>query len=764
MNKTSGYDFFLPTPSYRMLLLLWLTVIPAGFTVAQSGAPERISLALEEGKSGSVWDCAVSPKGSVAFSCGRDSTVKAWNTSTGECIRVMRAEKPTLMTCLTLSPDGKQIASGDMNGAVTVWDAELGQTVTSFQAHDAYITGIEFTPSGRSFVTSARDGMVYVWDTDVATRRISIDAASVWVNAIALAPDGGTIVTAGQDGSIRAWDTYTGKAVLTYGMHSRFARSVAFSRDGKTLLSGGRDGEVKVWDAKSGVSLRSFRMENGYPHDLTVDPKSTRVIVSTANSIIEIWDWKPASRVSALGGSSYGAMAAALSPDGTRLYSAHADGALKVWFTKSWMHAANLVGFSDGQWLSFTPDGFYDCSSYGDRYVQWKSGEEYFPLQQYEAIYHKSSVIEDALAGNYTPEKTLGSIAAPPVLRLIAPRHNQIFAFGAESLEIVVEVEAEDARGVDAIALALNGRAVPRQNILETSTIARTERLLRQRFRVSVLPGYNTIDAVAYNDLRVKSEPASAVTQVITSAERKPNLYLLAVGIDEYAPEFPNLNYASNDAAAIAETFSRQEGKMYQRVYTKVLANKEASRDKILAALGQFPPMSSQDVLVLFFSGHGVRARGERGGNEYFYVSSGAAKKTMSKSGMSWSTFTEKLAQTQAGRVVMLLDACHSGAVSEGASNEKVAASLAAKVGVVFASSSGNEFSFEDASWRHGAFTKAILGALDGQADYTKDNIIDWNEFQLYVTNTVKTLTKGSQHPMIPRLEQFGNFDLVRLQ
>ena len=200
---------------------------------------------------------------------------------------------------------------------------------------------------------------------------------------------------------------------------------------------------------------------------------------------------------------------------------------------------------------------------------------------------------------------------------------------------------------------------------------------------------------------------------------------------------------------------------MYERVYTKALTDKQATREGILSAMKQLPPMASQDVLILFFSGHGVRARGVKGANDYYFVSAGATRTEIRP---LVGDMAEALSEMRAGRVILLLDACHSGAVSEGASNEKVAASLSDKVGVVFASSSGNEFSFEEPSWQHGAFTKAILGALDGGADYTADRIIDWNEFQLFVTNTVTVLTKGSQHPMIPRLEQFGNFELVRLQ
>lgn len=203
---------------------------------------------------------------------------------------------------------------------------------------------------------------------------------------------------------------------------------------------------------------------------------------------------------------------------------------------------------------------------------------------------------------------------------------------------------------------------------------------------------------------------------------------------------------------------------MYTRVYTQVLTNREATRERVLAAIGSFPRMSRNDVLVMFFSGHGVRARAAKGEASYYFLTANVAKNKIPTSALRWDDLARAVQTMQAGRVILLLDACHSGAVSDGASNEKVAAALAGDLGIVFASSSGNEYSFENQSWGHGAFTKALLDALAGGADYTKDAVIDWNELQLYVSRAVQDMTGGGQHPMVPRLEQFIPFEIARVK
>jgi uncharacterized caspase-like protein len=61
----------------------------------------------------------------------------------------------------------------------------------------------------------------------------------------------------------------------------------------------------------------------------------------------------------------------------------------------------------------------------------------------------------------------------------------------------------------------------------------------------------------------------------------------------------------------------------------------------------------------------------------------------------------------------------------------------------------GRESSREDPAWGHGAFTRALLEGLEQhKANYNGDARIDIKELDLYITDRVKALTGGRQHPM----------------
>ncbi|MBE0642546.1 MAG: caspase family protein [Bacteroidetes bacterium] len=732
--------------------------------VCQCVAQERLSLDLEEGKSGAVWNLVLGVDGKTLFSCGRDSTAKSWDLATGEAIRMFKAAQPTLITSLALDHTGNWLALGDMNGRLTLWNAHSGVQYYDLPAHQQYMTSLAITPDAATVITAGRDGSISSWKLDDGSARWSIDAAALWINAVAVSPDGAFLASAGQDGSVSLWRISDGKKEADLGRHSRFARTVLFSQDGKYLFSAGADGRILVWDMQTRAPFRDIELDGGYAHGLALDRGGDVLLVSKMNGLLELWDWKRRMIKKKLSGDSYGTMSAVFSANDERLYSAHTSGAIKVWTTEDGSLLLDMVGFSDGQWLSFTPDGYYDCSSYGDRYVRWRRGEELFPLERYSELYHRPSIIEDVLRGGYKPAGSLETVVDPPVAEMLSPRDGQLFAFGSEALEVVVEVVATDISSIENIALLLNDRQLTREQLIDWTVVEKSATQLHVRCRMHVLPGKNSIEAVAFNASRGRSAKVRADITVETSTRINPSLYVLAVGSDSYAPAYPDLQFASVDAEALADELARQEGGMYARVYTRAITGKNVTKEGIFSALKEFGEMKPEDVLVLFFSGHGVRERDKKGRTKYYYLPAGTTKKTVTSRGLAWEDFSAEIAHLNAGRIILLLDACHSGDVSSGASNEKVASSLAGQVGVVFTSSSGNEYSYEDRSWGHGAFTKALLDGIRGAADFTADKTIDWGELQLYVGTAVRTMTKGGQNPMVPRLEQFANFDFVRVR
>ena len=232
-----------------------------------------------------------------------------------------------------------------------------------------------------------------------------------------------------------------------------------------------------------------------------------------------------------------------------------------------------------------------------------------------------------------------------------------------------------------------------------------------------------------------------------------PNLYVLAVGVSDYPKESMKLKYAHKDARVLAKTLQATSKGLYANVEVKVLIDKEASLRNIRQGFSWLKKqMTSRDVAVFFFAGHG-----EKENDGIFYLLPADVDAADVASSALPSGLIKEAMQSIPGRVLMLLDACHAGAVDGrrhgGSLSDDLRRELVAdECGVVvMCSSTGREVSLESPLLEHGLFTKALVEGLEGKADYNQDRVIQLNELDLYVSNRVKELSRGKQHPVTNR-------------
>jgi uncharacterized caspase-like protein len=171
-------------------------------------------------------------------------------------------------------------------------------------------------------------------------------------------------------------------------------------------------------------------------------------------------------------------------------------------------------------------------------------------------------------------------------------------------------------------------------------------------------------------------------------------------------------------------------------------------------------------------SGHGVQVSD----GEYYFAThdiDASTEQQVAATALPWTAFQTTLASLKAKRVVMFLDACHSGNALGGqqAYNERLAEALVKRAGVmVFASSRGSEYSYERDEDKHGAFTEALIEGLgSGKADFEiagkKDGVITAEELLTYLRARVPQMTDNKQTPSCPLLRDFGEaFPLAKVK
>jgi hypothetical protein len=111
-----------------------------------------------------------------------------------------------------------------------------------------------FSPDGAQVASGHIDGALKLWE--VATGRL---VRTLWhaksVDAVAFSRDGTRLLSGSADTTVKLWDTATGQLVRAFEGHSSNVRSVAFTPDEKRVISGGYDTTARVWDMATGEQL-----------------------------------------------------------------------------------------------------------------------------------------------------------------------------------------------------------------------------------------------------------------------------------------------------------------------------------------------------------------------------------------------------------------------------------------------------------------------------------------------------------------------------
>jgi WD40 repeat protein len=119
-------------------------------------------------------------------------------------VQELASPLPLLQTG-ALSPDGRWVALGGNNGALTILDRR-GGSIVDLPGHRRALLGLVFSHDGTFLLSVCYVGEVRIWDVGSWKERTNYDWDISSIRAVAIAPDGMTAVAAGFDGTLLLWD------------------------------------------------------------------------------------------------------------------------------------------------------------------------------------------------------------------------------------------------------------------------------------------------------------------------------------------------------------------------------------------------------------------------------------------------------------------------------------------------------------------------------------------------------------------------------
>jgi WD40 repeat protein/serine/threonine protein kinase len=305
-----------------------------------------------------VNDFAFNSDGTQALTAGNDATVRLWNMTTGECLRVLKGFKRRVISVAFSPDDHWALAGGDnQNAFIRLWDLSTENTHSptyrigrSIGMHQGVVKSVAFSPDSRLVASGSDDKRIHLIDTATGYVLRYIRGHQMGVTSIAFSPDGSQLLSASgclhskmakdpPDYTLKLWDVASGECLRTFEGHRTFINRALFAPNGKAILSASADRTFRIWDVKSGECIRTIECDPPAPFDSIDISPDGRHVASSNHSLnkvllLNIWDLKTGECVRQFE-SHPNIRKVVFSPDGCHLLTQGQGSTFRIW-TLDW--------------------------------------------------------------------------------------------------------------------------------------------------------------------------------------------------------------------------------------------------------------------------------------------------------------------------------------------------------------------------------------------------------------------------------------------
>lgn len=190
-----------------------------------------------------------------------------WRVADGTILWQEKLESE--IECVSFSPDGILIASGDESYKVTIWEAKSGKLLKTLE-HEAGIDGLGWSNKGDFLAVGTELGDLCIWERSAWELAGKKNCAST-INSVDFASDDAFITVCGNiqtplaDGSNHYGGfagTYTFPALKPfqeYKGHSASVKSIRISPNDSLVATASFDTTACLWDFQTGELIKTFR-------------------------------------------------------------------------------------------------------------------------------------------------------------------------------------------------------------------------------------------------------------------------------------------------------------------------------------------------------------------------------------------------------------------------------------------------------------------------------------------------------------------------
>lgn len=195
----------------------------------------------------------------VLASASDDCTTRLWDDRVRACQRVIRQPYPC--TAVSVSSDGLQLYTGNLDGNVRVYDlrkSDGGPSMT-LEGHQDIVSGLSLSPDGNFLLSNAMDNTLRCWDVkpyapDDRCVKVFLGAQHSYERGLIKCnwSKSGKLVTCGSaDNFVYVWDVATQRILYKLPGHSGSVNEVDFHPSQPIIGSCANDKSIYLGEIRS---------------------------------------------------------------------------------------------------------------------------------------------------------------------------------------------------------------------------------------------------------------------------------------------------------------------------------------------------------------------------------------------------------------------------------------------------------------------------------------------------------------------------------
>jgi len=206
------------------------------------------------------------------------------------------------VTAVAFHPDGKQVASADIKGNISIWYLEkLMETGKIENAFSGKINGLDYSEDGTKLLIYGEGKKKFARVVNVEMKNDVGEITNVSKTLISgcfSSKKPPRVMLGGDDGKVNFYEGPPFKFKTEFKEHlGKFVSSIVCSPDGTRFVSAGFDKKIVIYDAKEGTILDQFdtsKVENGHKMAIVacsfIDDE--RLATASIDRSVKIWNLK----------------------------------------------------------------------------------------------------------------------------------------------------------------------------------------------------------------------------------------------------------------------------------------------------------------------------------------------------------------------------------------------------------------------------------------------------------------------------------------